>query len=67
VTAGMAAQPHVGFSIACECARPAGQAQSSALHSSARRGPTKEAHRRALNRSDVLLRSEAGRSLALKE
>jgi hypothetical protein len=30
-------------------ARPAGPAQSSALHNFARSGPTKEAHRRALN------------------
>ena len=42
-------------------ARPAGPAQSSVFHNSARRGPTKEAHRRALNRPDGLLRSEAGR------
>jgi hypothetical protein len=41
-------------------ARPAGPAQSSVLHNFARSGPTKEAHRRALNRSDGLLRSEAG-------
>ena len=41
-------------------ARPAGPAQSSVFHNSARRGPTKEAHRRALNRPDGLLRSEAG-------
>jgi hypothetical protein len=39
-------------------ARPAGPAQSSVLHNSARRGPTKEAHRRALNQPDGLLRSE---------
>jgi hypothetical protein len=42
-------------------ARPAGPAQSFVFHNSARRGPTKEAHRRALNRPDGLLRSEAGR------
>jgi hypothetical protein len=41
-------------------ARPAGPAQSSVFHNSARRGPTKEAHRRALNRPDGLLRSVAG-------
>src|SRR5688572_6489489 len=41
-------------------ARPAGPAESSALHNSARSGPTKEAHRRALNRSGGLQRSEAG-------
>jgi hypothetical protein len=42
-------------------ARPAGPAESSVFHYSARSGPTKEAHRRALNRPDGLLRSEAGR------
>ena len=42
-------------------ARPTGPAQSSVSHNFARRGPTKEAHRRALNRPDGLLRSEAGR------
>jgi hypothetical protein len=36
-------------------ARPAGPAQSSVFHNSARRGPTKEAHRRALNRPDGLV------------
>jgi hypothetical protein len=41
-------------------ARPAGPAESSALHDSARSGPTKEAHRRALDRPDGLLRSVAG-------
>jgi hypothetical protein len=41
-------------------ARPKGPAQSSVFHNSARRGPTKEAHRRALNRPDGLLRSVAG-------
>ena len=41
-------------------ARPAGPAQSSALHDFARSGPTKEAHRRALNRSGGLQRSVAG-------
>jgi hypothetical protein len=41
-------------------ARPAGPAESSALHDFARSGPTKEAHRRALNRSGGLLRSVAG-------
>ena len=42
-------------------ARPAGPDQSSVFHNFARRGPTKEAHRRALNRPDGLLRSVAGR------
>jgi hypothetical protein len=37
-------------------ARPAGPAQSSVFHNFARRGPTKEAHRRALNRPDGLQR-----------
>jgi hypothetical protein len=37
-------------------ARPAGPAQSSALHYSARSGPTEEAHRRALNQSGGLQR-----------
>ena len=41
-------------------ARPAGPAQSSVFHYSARSGPTKEAHRRALNQPDGLLRSVAG-------
>ena len=41
-------------------ARPAGPAESSVFHYFARRGPTKEAHRRALNRPDGLLRSVAG-------
>jgi hypothetical protein len=36
-------------------ARPAGPAQSSALHNFARSGPTKEAHRRAIYRSGGLL------------
>src|SRR5215207_1686314 len=40
--------------------RPVGPAESSVFHYSARRGPTKEAHRRALNRPDGLLRSVAG-------
>jgi hypothetical protein len=40
-------------------ARPVGPAQSSALHDVARSGPTKEAHRRALNQPDGLLRSVA--------
>src|SRR5215207_695813 len=57
----MAAKPQVGF-LGCAIARrPAGPAQSSALHDFARSGPTKEAHRRAINRSGELLRSEAGR------
>ena len=47
-------------------ARPAGPAESSVFHNSARRGPTKEAHRRALNQPDGLLRSEAGRGHAPK-
>jgi hypothetical protein len=42
-------------------APPAGPAESSVFHYSARRGPTKEAHRRALNQLDGLLRSVAGR------
>jgi hypothetical protein len=50
------------------CARsapgPPGRPQSSALHDSARRGPTKEAHRRAMNRSGGLLHSEVGRASA---
>src|SRR5215218_10199456 len=41
-------------------ARTAGPAQSSVLHYFARSGPTKEAHRRAMNRSGGLLRSVAG-------
>ena len=45
-------------------ARPAGPAQSSVFHNFARRGPTKEAHRRALDRPDGLLRSEAGQGHA---
>ena len=50
------------FWDARECdARPAGPAESSALHNFARSGPTKEAHRRAMNRSGGLLHSEAGR------
>src|SRR5215218_6792497 len=51
-----------------ECARmraqPAGPAESSALHDFARSGPTKDAHRRALDWPDGLLRSEAGRGCA---
>jgi hypothetical protein len=38
-------------------ARPAGPAQPSVLHDFARGGPTKEAHPRALNQPDGLLRS----------
>src|SRR5215211_2768954 len=41
-------------------ARPAGPAQSSALHNSARRASAKEAHLWAPNRSGGLLRGEAG-------
>src|SRR5215213_322802 len=41
-------------------ARPAGPAESSVLLFFARSGPTKEAHRRALNRVDGLPRSVAG-------
>jgi hypothetical protein len=41
-------------------ARPYGPAQSSTLHYSARSGPTKEAHRRALNRPDGPQRMEDG-------
>jgi len=56
----MAAKPQVGF-LGCAIARrPAGPAQSSALHYFARSGPTKEAHRRAINQSGGLLRSVAG-------
>jgi hypothetical protein len=43
-------------------ARPAGPAESSALHDFARSGPTKEAHRRALYRSGGLQRSVAGQA-----
>src|SRR5215212_9639253 len=58
----MAAKPQPSF-LGCARmrARSAGPAQSSVFHNFARRGPTKEAHRRALNRSDGLLRSVAGR------
>src|SRR5215212_9064370 len=45
-------------------ARPAGPAESSVFHNFARSGPTKEAHRRALDRPDGLLRSVAGRGHA---
>ena len=57
----MAAKPQVGF-LGCARmrARPVGPAESSALHNFARSGPTKEAHRRAMNQSDGLLRSVAG-------
>ena len=41
-------------------ARPVGPAESSALHYFARSGPTKEAHRRAMNQSGGLQRSVAG-------
>jgi hypothetical protein len=41
-------------------ARPVGPAESSVLLFFARSGPTKEAHRRAMNRSGGLLRSVAG-------
>jgi hypothetical protein len=53
----MAAKPQVGF-LGCARmrARPVGPAQSSALHDFAQSGPTKEAHRRALNRSGGLQR-----------
>jgi hypothetical protein len=56
----MAAQPQPGL-LGCARmrARPVGPAQSSALHDFARSGPTKEAHRRAMNRSGGLLRSGA--------
>jgi hypothetical protein len=55
----MAAKPPVGFlDCARMRARPAGPAESSALHYFARRGPTKEAHRRALNRSGGLQRPD---------
>jgi hypothetical protein len=42
-------------------ARPAGPAQSSALHDFARSGPTKEAHRRAMNQSGGLQRPDQGK------
>jgi hypothetical protein len=45
-------------------ARPAGPAQSSVFHYFARRGPTKEAHRRALDRPDGVRHSGAGRGHA---
>src|SRR5215208_6316820 len=45
-------------------ARPVGPAESAVFHNFARRGPTKEAHRRALNRPDGLLRSVAGQGHA---
>ena len=61
----MAAQSQAGF---LECARmrtrPVGPAQSSALHDFARSGPTKEAHRWAMNRSGGLQRSVAGQGHA---
>src|SRR4029450_3381920 len=44
-------------------ARPAGPAESSALHNFARSGPRKEAHRRGMNRSGGLLRSVAGQCM----
>jgi len=60
-TQEVAAQPHPGFlGLRAKRARPAGPTQSSALHNFARSGPTKEAHRRALNRSGGLQRSVAG-------
>jgi hypothetical protein len=55
------------FSEIAREARPArGPAESSALHYFARSGPTKEAHRRALNRSGGLQRSVAGQGHAQK-
>ena len=45
-------------------ARPAGPAESSVFHNFARGGPTKEAHPRALNQPDGLLRSVAGQGHA---
>ena len=45
-------------------ARPAGPAESAVFHNFARGGPTKEAHPRALNRVDGLLRSVAGQGHA---
>src|SRR6266545_5190756 len=45
-------------------ARPVGPAESSVFHNFARRGPTKEAHRRALDWPDGLLRGVAGRGHA---
>jgi hypothetical protein len=57
----MAAKPQPGFlRLRAKRARPAGPAQSSVFHYLARRGPTKEAHRRALNQPDGLLHSVAG-------
>ena len=42
-------------------ARPAGPAQSSVFHNSARRGPTKEAHDgRSISQTDSSMRSGAG-------
>jgi hypothetical protein len=48
-------------------ARPAGPAQSSVFRNSARRGPTKAAHRRAIYSSDGLLRSVAERLTSANE
>src|SRR4029450_197596 len=45
-------------------ARPVGPAESAVFHNFARRGPTKEAHRRALDGPDGLLRSVAGQGHA---
>jgi hypothetical protein len=45
------------------CAWPAGPARSSVLLLLARSGTTKEAHRRALNRSDGLLSTRSGAHL----
>jgi hypothetical protein len=56
-----AAWPQVGFLLLRANARPARRpAESSALHYFARSGPTKEAHRRALNRPDGLLLAKWG-------
>jgi hypothetical protein len=58
----MAAKPQVGFLRCARMrARPAGPAESSALQDFARSGPTKEAHRRAMNRSGGLLLAQQGR------
>ena len=46
-------------------ARPVGPAESSVFHNFARGGPTKEAHPRALNQPDGLLRSVAGQGRLL--
>jgi hypothetical protein len=49
----MTAKPQVGFGMRAKRARLAGPAQSSVFHDFARRGPTEEAHRRALIRGGI--------------